>query len=106
MIKQPAPNWQLEYDKLIQQMTTFFDKNSINEFLACHLRLSQLFTHKLQYTIDNTEKMTYEYKLDANPELMKKIDQFNANLSVVIDQNKSLVPATKEAVKETKESKK
>jgi len=84
------PDWEEEYERLVREMTKYFNENRIQEFLITHLRISQLFTNKLQHIIDNTEHITYEYKLDANPELMKKLDEFNTNLSYVLGTNKSL----------------
>ena len=73
------PNWDGEFDKLVEQLRKHFTTNNINLFLNAHLNLSRLFTGKCQYLIDKKDHTIQEYKFDVNPEVLKKIDDFNAN---------------------------
>ena len=99
-MKQPMPNLDAEFERIIQQMRKSWDNNQIQEFLMNHMRLNQLFSHKLQTVIDNTGHIVHEYKMDIDPAIIDKIDKFNKNC-VQLDnaENPSGLVAPNEMVK-------
>ncbi len=104
------PNWNLEFDRIVEAMRKAWFENKIQDFLQWHLRLNQLFTHKLQSTIDNKDHITHEYKFNIPNEVLKKIDDFNNNFQSL--QNEitalkldALKNKEKDVVKDGKESK-
>ena len=45
------------------------------------MRLSQLFTSKLQFLVDKKDHFVQEYNINADPIMLDKIDAFNKHMN-------------------------
>ena len=97
MVVEPPkpPEWEREFDTVIERMRQSFLENKIQEFLMNHLRVNQLFTNKLQWVIDNKEGIIKEYKIDFNANAMKTLEDLNQNIKTMLGakDDTKLIPA-------------
>jgi hypothetical protein len=77
-------NFENEFEKLVETLRKNFIECKIYDFLNTHLRMSQLFTAKLQFVIDNKQNLTHEIRFDIPPDIIKKIDDFNNNINNLV----------------------
>jgi len=83
IINNKLPDWEGEFDSLVQKMRDAFFKQRINEFLQFHHQVNVLFSKRLQWIIDSkpVPHQVVDYNLNVDPNLMKKIEAFNENMS-------------------------
>ena len=78
------PNWDGEFDKLVDQLRKAFVNNRVQDFLTIYQKLNSLFTTKLQAFIDRKDHFIEEYNFNVDPNVLKRIDDFNNNFNNLI----------------------
>jgi len=88
-MNKPQPNFDLEFDSLVDRLRKAFADVRIQDFLQTNIRINNLFTAKLQHIIDNKDKYTHEYNFNVDDKILNKIDLFNNNIKLMIEKEES-----------------